>query len=145
LKISLATLLAALRLMSVTACAHRFVVTHCWHVAATPARSSRPHHATSASSRNGAHPDLINFSFGYVTAATQVVRKSFLHSSWSEMSLASELSGSEALVRVQSRVLAHWDTQWEKRVIATLMSVLYSKVANDSSDMVNDILAVPGI
>lgn len=79
-----------------------------------------------------------------ITAAAQVVRKSFLHSSWSEMSLASELSGSEALVRVQSRVLAYWDRQWEKRLIATLMGVLYSNVANDSSDMVLDIHAASG-
>jgi hypothetical protein len=32
-----------------------------------------------------------------IGAAKQVVRKSFLHQSWSEMSLASELSGSDAL------------------------------------------------
>ena len=42
-----------------------------------------------------------------VTAASMVVRKSFLHASWSEMSLASELSGSSALERIQSRVLAY--------------------------------------
>jgi len=39
-----------------------------------------------------------------VTASKQIVRKSFLHASWSEMSLASELSGSSALERIQSRV-----------------------------------------
>lgn len=44
-----------------------------------------------------------------ITAAAMVVSKSFLHASWSEMSLASKLSGSEALQRVQSRVLAYWD------------------------------------
>ena len=33
-----------------------------------------------------------------ITAAAMVVRKSFLHASWCEMSLASELSGSEALL-----------------------------------------------
>ena len=60
------------------------------------------------------------------------------------MSLASELSGSEALVRVQSRVLAYWDRQWEKRLIASLMGVLYSNVANNGGDMVNDIHALSG-
>lgn len=76
-----------------------------------------------------------------ITAAAQVVRKSFLHASWSEMSLASELSGSEALLRIQSRVSAYWDRQWEKRLIASLMGVLYSNVANNGGDMVNDIHA----
>ena len=79
-----------------------------------------------------------------ITAAAQVVKKSFLHASWSEMSLASELSGSEALERVQSRVLAYWDRQWEKRLIASLMGVLYSNVANNGGDMVNDIHALSG-
>ena len=79
-----------------------------------------------------------------VTAAKQIVRKSFVHASWSEMSLASELSGSSALERVQSRVQAYWDRQWEKRLIASLMGVLYSNVANNGGDMVNDIHALAG-
>jgi hypothetical protein len=79
-----------------------------------------------------------------VTAAKQLVRKSFVHASWSEMSLASELSGSSALERVQSRVQAYWDRQWERRLIASLMGVLYSNVANNGGDMVNDIHALAG-
>ncbi len=74
-----------------------------------------------------------------VSASKQVVRKSFLHASWSEMSLASELSGDSALQRIQDRVSAYWDRQFEKRVIATLLGVLASNVANNASDMVVDI------
>jgi hypothetical protein len=74
-----------------------------------------------------------------VTANKQIVRKSFLHQSWSEMSLASELAGADALALVQSRVLNYWDKQYEKRLIASLLGVLYSNVANNSSDMVVDI------
>jgi len=76
-----------------------------------------------------------------ITAARQVVRKSFLHQSWSEMSLASELSGDNALARVQNRVSAYRDRQFENLLIATLKGVLFSNVANNSSDMVNDISA----
>ncbi len=79
-----------------------------------------------------------------ITAARQVVRKSFLHQSWSEMSLASELSGDNALARVQNRVSAYWDRQFEKRLIATLKGVLFSNVANNASDMVNDISGAAG-
>lgn len=70
-----------------------------------------------------------------LTAVPQVVRKSFLHQSWSEMSLASELAGSEALARVQSRVQAYWDRQYERRIIASMLGVLYSNVANNASDI----------
>jgi hypothetical protein len=79
-----------------------------------------------------------------IGAAKQNVRKSFLHQSWSEMSLASELSGSDALARVQSRVQAYWDRQWERRLIASLLGVLYSNVANNNSDMVHDISGLSG-
>jgi hypothetical protein len=79
-----------------------------------------------------------------VSASKQIVRKSFLHQSWSEMSLASELSGDSALELIQSRVGAYWDRQWEKRLIASLRGVLLSNVANNSSDMVNDISGASG-
>jgi len=79
-----------------------------------------------------------------ISAASQLVRKSFLHSSWSEMSLASELSGSEALVRIQSRVLAYWNRQFEKHPIASSLGVLHSDLVNIASDMVNDTHAATG-
>lgn len=79
-----------------------------------------------------------------ITAAKQIVRKSFLHQSWSDMSLASELSGDDALARVQDRVQAYWDRTFERRLIATLQGVLYSNVANNGSDMVNDISGAAG-
>jgi hypothetical protein len=79
-----------------------------------------------------------------ISAAKQVVRKSFLHQSWSEMSLASELAGSSALERIQSRVQAYWDRQSEKRIIASLRGVLASNVTNNASDMVNDISGAAG-
>jgi hypothetical protein len=60
------------------------------------------------------------------------------------MSLASELIGSDALARIQSRVNAYWDRQFEKRLIASLRGVLLSNVANNSSDMVNDISGASG-
>ena len=47
-------------------------------------------------------------------------------------------------MRVQSRVQAYWDRQWEIRLIASLMGVLYGNVANNGADMVNDINALTG-
>jgi hypothetical protein len=60
------------------------------------------------------------------------------------MSLASELSESSALERIQSRVQAYWDRQWEKRLIASLRGVLPSNVANNGGDMVNDVHSLAG-
>ncbi len=60
------------------------------------------------------------------------------------MSLASELSGDNALVRIQDRISAYWDRQFEKRLIASLKGVLFSNVAQNSGDMVNDISGATG-
>ena len=79
-----------------------------------------------------------------ITASKQTVRKSYLHQSWSEMSLASELSGDSALARIQDRVSAYWDRQMEKRLISTLLGVLASNVANNGGDMVVDISGASG-
>ena len=76
-----------------------------------------------------------------ITANKQVVRKSFLHQSWSEMSLASELAGSSALDRIKSRVNAYWNRQASARIIASLRGIIASNVTNNGSDMVNDISA----
>ncbi len=73
-----------------------------------------------------------------INAGKQVIRKSFLHASWSEMSLASELSGSSALQRIQSRVQAYWDRQWEFRLISSFLGILASNIANNTGDMVTD-------
>ena len=79
-----------------------------------------------------------------IGSGRQIVRKSFLHASWSEMSLASELAGSSALARIQSRVSNYWDRQFEKRLIASLRRVLASNVTNNGGDMVNDISQLTG-
>ena len=41
-------------------------------------------------------------------------------------------------------MLAYWERQWEKRLIASLLGVLYSNVANSAADMVIDISGLSG-
>ena len=79
-----------------------------------------------------------------IGSGRQVVRKAFLHSSWAAMNLASELSGSDPLGRIQDRVSAYWQRQAQRRLIATLKGVLADNVANDAGDMVLDISAATG-
>jgi hypothetical protein len=78
------------------------------------------------------------------TAGRQVVRKSFLHQSWSAMDLASELSGSDPITALQGRILAYWDRQWERRLIASFNGIIASNVANNGADMVLDISGQSG-
>jgi hypothetical protein len=79
-----------------------------------------------------------------INAYVQNVRKTFANNSWSTMDFASELSGSDPLERIQTRVLAYWNRHMEKRVIASLIGVLYANVANNSGDMVVDISGQTG-
>lgn len=77
-------------------------------------------------------------------ASKQTVRKSFLHNSWSAMNLASELSGSDALSRIQDRAAAYWERQFSRRLIASMKGILADNIANDAGDMVEDISALTG-
>lgn len=79
-----------------------------------------------------------------IGSGKQVVRKSYLHQSWSAMNLASEIAGDDALAKIQSRVVAYWDRQLQKRLIASLRGIMADNVANDSSDMILDISAETG-
>lgn len=84
-----------------------------------------------------------------IGSGKQVVRKSYLHNSWSAMNLASELSGSDAVARVKSRVLDYWDRQWQRRVIGSLRGVLANNIktaatGGNDGDMVLDISALTG-
>ena len=72
------------------------------------------------------------------------VRKTYANNSWSTMDLAAELSGSDPLSRIQSRVQAYWTRHMEKRLIASLLGILYSNVANNAGDMVLDISGQTG-
>ncbi|MCE8002723.1 major capsid protein [Billgrantia ethanolica] len=79
-----------------------------------------------------------------IGSGKQIVRKSYLHQSWSAMNLASEIAGDDALKKIQSRVVAYWDRQLQKRLIASLRGIMADNVANDSSDMILDISAETG-
>jgi hypothetical protein len=76
-----------------------------------------------------------------IQASKQLVRKAFLHQSWSAMNLASELAGSDALARIQDRAIAYWDRQLQRRLVASLNGILEDNIANDGGDMVLDITA----
>lgn len=79
-----------------------------------------------------------------IQTGKQLIRKSFLHQSWSAMNLASELAGSDALVRIQERVTAYWNRQLQRRLVSTLNGIIADNVANDDGDMVLDISAETG-
>lgn len=79
-----------------------------------------------------------------LSSGRQIVRKAFLHSSWAAMNLASELSGSDPLARIQDRAASYWTRQAQRRLVASLQGILADNVANDAADMVNDISAGVG-
>ncbi len=79
-----------------------------------------------------------------ISAEKQIVRKAFLHNSWSAMNLASELTGDDALTRIQDRATAYWTRQTQRRLIASLNGILADNEATDAGDMVLDITAESG-
>lgn len=81
---------------------------------------------------------------GKLAATSYRVRKAYLAKSWSAMNLASELAGSSALGRIQSRVGAYWERQIQRRLVSTLRGILARNVAANGGDMVVDITGAAG-
>lgn len=74
-----------------------------------------------------------------VVAGEQIARTAFLNQGYSSADLAAELAGSDPMQRVRNRFGTYWMRQWQRRVIASLEGVLADNVANDGSDMVNNV------
>lgn len=73
-----------------------------------------------------------------IGSTQQLIRKSFLHQSWSAMNLASELAGSDAIERIQSRVSDYWTRQAQTRLLASISGIVDDNIANNGGDMVHD-------
>jgi len=75
-----------------------------------------------------------------VTQGEQITRKAFLNKGLSASDLASELAmGPQAMQHIRNRVDKYWTRQWQRRLLASADGVLADNVANDASDMVNDV------
>lgn len=75
-----------------------------------------------------------------VTQGEQIARKAFVNQGWQVADLASELAmGAKAMDHIRARTDMYFQRQWQRRLIAATNGVLADNVANDSSDMVNDV------
>lgn len=66
-------------------------------------------------------------------------RKAFLNYALKDADLVRELTGSDPMQRIRAKFADWWRKQFQRRVIASLIGIMNDNVANDSSDMVNDI------
>ena len=74
-----------------------------------------------------------------LVAGEQIARVAYINQGYSTADLSAELAGSDPIQRVRNRFGAYWMKQWQRRAIAMLDGVKADNVANDSSDMVNDV------
>ena len=66
-------------------------------------------------------------------------RRQIRTQAWSSAQLVNELAGSDPMKRITDRVSAYWARQFDDIAISTVRGAIADNVANDSSDMVNDI------
>lgn len=75
-----------------------------------------------------------------VSGDKMTVIKHFHNQAWSEADLAAQLHhGTDPLDRVANRVGAYINRDYQRVVVKALSGVLADNIANDSSDMINDI------
>src|SRR5690606_8601598 len=76
---------------------------------------------------------------GNITASADIAARQIRTRGWSSAKLVAELAGDDPQRRIAERVSAYWTRQFQRILVATLAGVFADNVANDSSDMVNDI------
>ena len=80
-----------------------------------------------------------------IVQGEQIARKLYLNKGWSAADLASEVAmGPTAMQAVRSRADTYWMRQWQRYLVAATNGVLADNVANDSSDMANDVAIEDG-
>lgn len=72
-------------------------------------------------------------------------RKSYMHQSWSNMTLVNELLGKEPMKQIKSRTSTYWLRRLQRRIIAIARGVLADNIANDAGDMVINISTEDGV
>lgn len=76
---------------------------------------------------------------GTISTGKDIARRQLRTRAWSTADLAAILAGSDPMARIQARVTAYWDRQFQLILRNTLTGLFADNVANDSGDMVNDI------
>lgn len=76
---------------------------------------------------------------GKISSGTDIARRQVRTRGWSNARLTRELAGSDPMERINDRVSGYWSRQFDTIAVATIRGVIADNVANDSSDMVNDI------
>ena len=79
-----------------------------------------------------------------LTSGLQVAQMAYLNQAYSTADLAGEIAGSDPMQRIRDRFGRYWMRQWQRRTIACLQGVLADNIANDSSDMVEDVSIADG-
>jgi len=82
-------------------------------------------------------PDLI-------TSGQDISVRHNRNHSWSSADLAGQLAGSDPQDAIANRVAAYWVRQEQSYLINTLEGVFADNLANDSSDMINDVALPAG-
>ena len=79
-----------------------------------------------------------------IGSGKQTGRNAYLNNGWGTKDLVGEIAGSEPMRHIRNRTDKYWSRQWQYRILATAQGIQASNVANDSSDMINDIAIEDG-
>lgn len=72
------------------------------------------------------------------------VRRFLFGKVWGETELASALAGSKPEYEVPELTASYWGNQFEEAIVRSAQGIFADNIANDSSDLVNDIAAADG-
>jgi len=78
------------------------------------------------------------------TALADIAVRLSRNKGWSSADLVADLAGDDPQVVIANRVVDYWSREFESILVAILTGITVDNIANNSSDMVNDVSATLG-
>lgn len=83
--------------------------------------------------------ETVAVTVGNISAEQQVFRRLERNRAWGSNALVNIRSGSNGLQAITERVVGYWERDFNKSLVSSCVGVINDNIANDSSDLVNDI------
>lgn len=102
---------------------------------------TRPFWQDLADTASAVPSETVALTIGNITADTEKIRRQLRERGWGANDISAVEAGDDPLQAIVNRVTDYWAREFDKNVIATASGVIADNIANDSSDLINDISA----
>jgi hypothetical protein len=100
---------------------------------------NRPFWQDLADTEAGVPSETVALTVGNITADDEKIRRQLRERGWGANDISAVEAGDDPLTAIQNRVIEYWAREFDKNLVNSVTGVIADNIANDSSDLINDI------